>query len=279
MSSSLLSSALVIVPVCTSVFISPTRSRWLKVLKETQIRTQQRAFHYIFLTKAKCGFGDLPLQKFATRIDTSSYCPHTPDSISQSRHKMVCITHPRYCNQCTSRQSYRNQKSRRRHVPPVQASMDDSSTPLFTDRVPNCQLVTQPKGKHKKQTRGLVAFCARNRSRVQQCVKVSATGEVETVDQGSDCTSALHSDALRVQNCTLMLLVLMSQRCVLCAHSLRQPIPLSSFNVVHLGLQRSRHRGSVGNHVRPVFVRNAQCLLTRMTCTNTVAGHRFRMVP
>ena len=27
-------------------------------------------------------------------------------------------------------------------------------------------------------------------------------------------------------------------------------------------------------HVRPFFVRNAQCLLTRMTCTNTVAGHR-----
>ena len=33
----------------------------------------------------------------------------------------------------------------------------------------------------------------------------------------------------------------MSQRWVLCAHSPRQPIPLSSFSVVHLGLQRSRH--------------------------------------
>ena len=58
-SSSLLSSALVIVPVCTSVFVSPTRSRWLKVLKETQIRTQQRAFDQYFphMVAELCSFG------------------------------------------------------------------------------------------------------------------------------------------------------------------------------------------------------------------------------
>ena len=32
------------------VIISPTRPRWLKVLKETQSETQQRALHHIFLT-------------------------------------------------------------------------------------------------------------------------------------------------------------------------------------------------------------------------------------
>ena len=50
----------------------------------------------------------------------------------------------------------------------------ESSTPTFTDRVPNCQLVTQkPKMEQKKTALLLSEPCTRDRSRVKQCVNAS----------------------------------------------------------------------------------------------------------
>ena len=61
--------------------------------------------------------------------------------------------------------------------------------------------------------------------------------------------------------------------------------PLSSFNVMHLGLAEVQApRPELGTFMllshahllscETFFVQNSQCLLTRMTCTSTVAGHR-----
>ena len=76
-----------------------------------------------------------------------------------------------------------------------------SSTPLFTDRSPND--ATEWRNQRLKhvvhKNRCCCVLSLARRHSCKPCVKVSATGGVQTVDQGS----VGHTDTARNQNCTL----------------------------------------------------------------------------